>query len=265
MDEKEALINKVIMCAEYYKKMGFIRYKEIQLKEFLRRMEDMRSQGVTIEDYKIDAIYYMRNTDGDKGCWDIDFKVKCSNQEIGWITLRTSNGAILAICDKWDKNMLQSNLYLPEDVDNFYTYTYTGENERWNAELKVIEIIKFTKTDSGLDVQTETNNLLFLSCKGELNDLFPVKNIEISYECNNENHKSVLDIKENNSSNQFTLNSVNKNGALYNGDEKIPVTILEKGEYMQTLDTTEIDEANQGNVTTGIIGVMSNLELRSKN
>jgi hypothetical protein len=242
MVEQEALINKVTTCAEYYKKMGFKSYKEKQWKEFLRRMEDMKSQGVTIKDYTIDTICYMKNIDVDKGCWDIDFRVECSNQDIGWITLRTSNGALLVIGDKWGASMLQSKLYLPEDVDDFYTYTYTGESERWNAELKVNQTPKFTKTDSGgFNVATEAKEELVITYKGELTDLSSVKHLEISYECNNESYKSVLvyNVGENFSSKTFTLNSIIRNGAIYNGDEKITITIVETGEVKQTLDTME--------------------------
>jgi hypothetical protein len=241
MVEQEALINKVITCTEYYKKMGFNSYKKKQRKEFLRRLEDLKSKGITIKDYTIDAINYMKTIDDDKECWDIDYKVMYRNQEIGWITLRTSKGALLVIGDKWGANMMQSNLYLPEDVDDFYTYTYIGENERWNAELKVNQTPKFTKTYNGVYVQTEAKEVLVITYKGELTDLSSVKHLEISYECNNESNKSVFDynVGENISSKAFTLNSIIRNGALYDGDEKITVTIVEIGEVKQTLDTME--------------------------
>lgn len=225
MDEKEVLINKVTMCSDYYKEMGFKSYKEKQWKEFLRRMENMKSQGITITDYTIDAVHYIKNVDNGKGCWDIDFKVKCSNKDIGWITLRIYNDALMIVDDKWSTNILQSNLLLPEDVDTYYTYTYTGERELWNAELKVIEMPKFTKTDSGLDVEVETKRVLVINYEGELADLSSSKNIEITYRCNDESYDRVSGIIGNISSKTFTLNSVITNGILYDGDEIITVLI----------------------------------------
>ncbi len=225
MDEKEVLINKVTMCSDYYKEMGFKSYKEKQWKEFLRRMENMKSQGITITDYTIDAVHYIKNDDNGKGCWDIDFKVKCSNQDIGWITLRINNDAIMIVDDKWSTNILQSNLLLPEDVDTYYTYTYTGERELWNAELKVIETPKFTKTDSGLDVEVETKRVLVINYEGELADLSSSKNIEITYRCNDESYNRITGIIGNISSKTFTLNSVITNGILYDEDDIITVLI----------------------------------------
>lgn len=251
MIEKELLINKITKCSEYYKKMGFTNYKEKQQKEFLRRMEDMKSQGVTIKDYTVDAIYYMKNINKDKGCWDIDFKIKYSNQDMGWITLRISNDALLIINDKWDENMLQSNLYLPEDVDNFYTYIYTGEKERWNAEFKVIETPKFTKTKSGMDVEIEAKKVLVITYKGELTDLSSLNHIEITYRCNNENYNGVSYIGGNISSKTFTLNSVVTNGTLYDEDDIITVIIEEKG------------EVKESNLTISMDGARSILKLRS--
>jgi hypothetical protein len=253
MDEKEVLINKVTMCSDYYRKMGFKGYKEKQWKEFLRRMENMKSQGVTITDYTIDAIYYMKNVDNGKGCWDIDFKVKCSNQDIGWITLRIYNGALLIIDGKWSTNMLQNNLFLPEDVENFYTYTYTGERELWNAELKVIETPKFTKTDSGLDVKIEAKRVLVITYNGELADLSSSKNIEITYRCNDESYNRVSGIIGNISSKTFTLNSVITNGILYDGDDIITVFIGAN---------REVTLSNGAMVSSG--DVLSVLKLRSK-
>lgn len=225
MDEKEVLINKVTMCSDYYKRMGLKSYKEKQWKEFLRRMENINSQGVTITDYTIDAIHYMKNVDNDKGSWDIDIKVKCSNQDIRWITLRIYDGALVIIDDKWSTNMLQDNLLLPEDVDNFYTYTYTGEREQWNAELKIIETPKFTKTDNGLNIEIEARRELVITYKGELADLSSFKNIEVQYRCNDESFNRVSGIVGNISSKTFTFNSVITNGILYDGDDIITVII----------------------------------------
>ncbi len=251
MVEKEILINKITKCSEYYKEMGFKSYNEKQQKEFLRRMEDMKSQGVTIKDYMVDAIYYTKNINKDKGYWNIDFKIMYSNQDIGWITLRISNGSLLIINDKWDENILQRNLYLSEDVDNFYTYTYTGEKERWNAELKVIETPKFTKTKSGMNVEIEAKKVLVITYKGELTDLSSLNHIEIAYRCNNENYNSVSYIGGNISSMTFTLYSVVTDGTLYDEDDIITVIIEEKG------------EVKESNLTISMDGAMSILKLRS--
>ncbi len=234
MTERETLTKRVSACADYYEKMGFQNYKEKQWKEFLSKMEYLESIGITIEDYSIGAVYYVKNSDGDKGYWNTDVKVKCSGQYEESITVRMSHSALQVIGGYGVSDLLRNNLDLPEDVDTFYTYTYTGENELWNVEYKVNETAEFTEKENGLDVETEAKGELVITYKGELAELSSVKHMEISYECNLEANKIVDDYKDGISSKTFTINSVRKNGALHNGNEIITVTIKMDGDT-QTL------------------------------
>lgn len=122
------------------------------------------------------------------------------------------------------------------DVTN-YKYTYTGENELWNAEYKVKETVTFTNKDNTLHAETEAKNVLVITYKGNLTDLSSVKHTEISYDCSTEGGKRSEDYSdgESISSKTFTLISGGKNGALHNADEIITVTIKIDGDT-QTLE-----------------------------
>ena len=119
----------------------------------------------------------------------------------------------------------------------YYKYTYTGENEQWNATYTVNESVEFTNTDKGLDVETDAKNKLVITYKGELTDLSSVKHMEITYESGVEGGKRTEDYNDGASisSKTFTLTSGGKNSAIHNGDEIVTVTITIDGN-MQTLE-----------------------------
>jgi hypothetical protein len=118
-----------------------------------------------------------------------------------------------------------------------YNYNYKGENELWNVEYKVNSTVTITDKDGKLDRESESENVLIVTYKGELTDLSYVRHMEISFASSTHSGKKVsdYDVEEHISSKTFTLKSGGKNNAIPIENDIVKVTINIDGDT-QTLE-----------------------------
>lgn len=120
-----------------------------------------------------------------------------------------------------------------------HKYTYKGESENWSAEYKVDGSVTFTRKDGKLDSESESENTLVVTYKGDLANLSTVKHLEIEYDCITGGGKIEEDYEDGESitSKTFTMNS-GGNGAIPKDDAVIKVSInLDGEEQMMELVT----------------------------
>ncbi|WFR55914.1 hypothetical protein QA584_20160 [Anaerocolumna sp. AGMB13025] len=127
---------------------------------------------------------------------------------------------VIASCSNKETNETK------QDVVN-HNYIFKGESDMWVAEYKVVGTETFTEKDGLLDVETESDNELTVTYKGELANLSSVKHMEISYESSTNSGKMVNDYDKDESitSNTFIMKSGGKNCAIPNENNIIKVII----------------------------------------
>ena len=113
-----------------------------------------------------------------------------------------------------------------QDIVN-HNYTFKDENDMWAAEYKVVGTETFTEKDGLLDVETESNNELTVTYKGELTALSSVKHMEISYESSTNGGKMINDYDKDEciTSKAFIISSGGKNCAIPSENDIIKVYI----------------------------------------
>lgn len=117
-----------------------------------------------------------------------------------------------------------------------HNYTYRGENEFWTAEYKVNGIDTITEKDNKISRQSKVSNVLTVTYKKDLSELYSVKHLEIYYKSSVGGGKKIEDYEGDSSKEKtYILNSGSTNGEIENKDEVIEVTINLDGK-IQTIE-----------------------------
>ena len=108
-----------------------------------------------------------------------------------------------------------------------HNYVYKGENEFWNAELKLNGIGVFTEKKNITSYESNCDKILTVTYKKELSELPSIKRLEISYKSSVGAGKLTEDYDDWHvlEDKTYTLKSSSKNGAIENKNEVIEVVI----------------------------------------
>ena len=113
-----------------------------------------------------------------------------------------------------------------------YSYTYKGENEQWAATYHAQGRRTFTENkDKRIEYEGKSNNVLKVTYKKDLADLFSIKNLDISYETSSGVGELSINFKKPPDKKEFII----KSNRLEDKDDKVKVNINIDGKT-QTID-----------------------------
>lgn len=223
IDEKLAIMYAPYMTEEYYKG-GFSRnywsyyYVYSTATGYERKVNDIeitRSENDPINYSFIIHLNYGPQ-DGDKKEIKIEGSAQFAQEEgkISYLQIFDDHGLNweLRWSDEPKKDIYEHN------------YLFQGESEAWKAEYKVEGIVIFAEKDGKLEYESDSNGLLTVTYKGDLEELSNAKNMEISYKYSHGAGKQTSTLDNGVKQKVFTISNQGGN-VITNPDEVIQVTI----------------------------------------
>lgn len=110
-----------------------------------------------------------------------------------------------------------------------YDYKYTGENELWIGEYRLVGESYIIQLDDGtLAYEGEGNRILEVTYKGDLSNLAEIKELEISYKAMNNEESMKIRFKSSPNKKNYVLSSI-ESGFIVDEYEIIEVVITIDG------------------------------------